>query len=204
MADVRPLKALHYNLAAVPSLADVSAPPYDVIDARARRELLARSPFNVVEIDLPEAPAGATPTSTPPRRSRNGPSQGVLAADREPALWALTQDYTAPDGDRHTRRGLLCPGPGDRLRARAVRPHERTQPGPKEDRLRLTRATRHNLSPIFSLHARRRLAPRRAGSRRRALGRGDRRRRHRPPRLADRRPRGASRGRRGARRHPSC
>jgi uncharacterized protein (DUF1015 family) len=33
-----------------------------------------------------------------------------------------------------------------------VRPHERTQPGPKEDRLRLTRATRHNLSPIFSLH----------------------------------------------------
>ena len=34
-----------------------------------------------------------------------------------------------------------------------IRPHERTQPGPKEDRLRLTRATRHNLSPIFVLHA---------------------------------------------------
>ena len=33
-----------------------------------------------------------------------------------------------------------------------VRPHERTQPGPKQDRLDLTRATRHNLSPIFSLH----------------------------------------------------
>jgi uncharacterized protein (DUF1015 family) len=34
-----------------------------------------------------------------------------------------------------------------------IRPHERTQPGPKEDRLRLTRATRHNLSPIFALSA---------------------------------------------------
>jgi uncharacterized protein (DUF1015 family) len=33
-----------------------------------------------------------------------------------------------------------------------IRPHERTQPGPKEDRLRLTEATRHNLSPIFALH----------------------------------------------------
>ena len=33
-----------------------------------------------------------------------------------------------------------------------MRPHERTQPGPKEDRLRLTEATRFNLSPIFSLH----------------------------------------------------
>jgi uncharacterized protein (DUF1015 family) len=32
-----------------------------------------------------------------------------------------------------------------------IRPHERTHPGPKEDRLRLTRATKVNLSPIFSL-----------------------------------------------------
>jgi uncharacterized protein (DUF1015 family) len=32
-----------------------------------------------------------------------------------------------------------------------IRPHERTHPGPKEDRLRLTRATRANLSPIFTL-----------------------------------------------------
>ena len=33
-----------------------------------------------------------------------------------------------------------------------IRPHERTHPGPKEDRLRLTRATHANLSPIFSLY----------------------------------------------------
>jgi uncharacterized protein (DUF1015 family) len=33
-----------------------------------------------------------------------------------------------------------------------VRPHERTHPGPREDRLRLTRATRANLSPIFVLY----------------------------------------------------
>ena len=67
-------------------------------------------------------------------------------------FWALEQEYEGPDGSRHTRRGFLCRvrvtdyGPGK------VRPHERTQPGPKEDRLRLTQATRHNLSPIFSLH----------------------------------------------------
>jgi uncharacterized protein (DUF1015 family) len=33
----------------------------------------------------------------------------------------------------------------------AVRPHERTHPGPLLDRLELTRATGYNLSPIFSL-----------------------------------------------------
>jgi uncharacterized protein (DUF1015 family) len=152
VAEVKPLTALHYNLAAVPSLADVVAPPYDVIDAERRRELIRRSPFNVVEIDLPEAPEGRDPYEHAAETLEEWTLQGILAADREPAVWPLTQEYAAPDGTRLTRRGLLCRvritdyGPG------LVRPHERTQPGPKEDRLRLTEATRHNLSPIFSLH----------------------------------------------------
>jgi uncharacterized protein (DUF1015 family) len=152
MAEVRPLNALHYNLAAVPSLADVVAPPYDVIDGARRAELLARSPFNVVEADLPVAPDGGDPYEHAAETLEEWTLQGILTADRVPALWALTQEYAGPDGARRVRRGLLCRvrvtpyGPG------LVRPHERTQPGPKEDRLRLTRATRHNLSPIFSLH----------------------------------------------------
>ena len=66
-------------------------------------------------------------------------------------MWVLRQDYTAPDGSTRTRTGFFARvrvedyGPG------RIRPHERTHPGPKEDRLRLTRATRANLSPIFSL-----------------------------------------------------
>lgn len=152
MAEVKPLHALHYDLAAVPSLADVTAPPYDVIDAAHRAQLLARSPLNVVEIDLPEAPAGGDPYEHAAETLEAWTLGGVLTADRDPTIWALTQDYTAPDGIRRTRSGLLARvrvteyGPG------LVRPHERTQPGPKEDRLRLTRATRHNLSPIFALH----------------------------------------------------
>ncbi len=72
--------------------------------------------------------------------------------DDEPALWVLTQEYTGPDGDAAHAQRLLRRvrvteyGPG------RIRPHERTHPGPKEDRLRLTRATRTNLSPIFSLY----------------------------------------------------
>ncbi len=54
MADVRPLNALHYDLAAVGSLQDVVAPPYDVIDSAQRAELLERSPYNAVAIDLPK------------------------------------------------------------------------------------------------------------------------------------------------------
>jgi uncharacterized protein (DUF1015 family) len=153
MAEVRPLRALHYNLSAVPSLGHVTAPPYDVIDAEMRRELLARSPFNVVEIDLPEGAADEDRYEHAAETLDEWTLGGILTADREEAIWPLTQEYTGPDGAARTRRGILARvrvedyGPG------RVRPHERTQPGPKEDRLRLTRATRHNLSPIFSLHS---------------------------------------------------
>lgn len=153
MAEVRPLRALHYDLGAVQSLDAVVAPPYDVVDAAMRRGLLERSPFNVVELDLPEAPGGTDPYEHAAETLAAWTLEGVLRADREPAIWALTQEYTAPDCTRCTRHGLLARvritdyGPG------MIRPHERTQPGPKEDRLRLTEATRHNLSPIFALHS---------------------------------------------------
>jgi uncharacterized protein (DUF1015 family) len=117
-----------------------------------RERLLARSPFNVVEIDLPLATDGGDPYEQAAETFEEWLMQGILASDREPALWALTQDYEGPDGTRRTRRALLCRVRVTEYGPSRIRPHERTQPGPKEDRLRLTEATRHNLSPIFSLH----------------------------------------------------
>jgi uncharacterized protein (DUF1015 family) len=150
MADVQPFRALHYDLDRVGGLQPVVAPPYDVIDAPQRAELLARSPHNVVEIDLPLSEAD--PYAHAAAVFEEWRSSGVLVRDEEPALWALEQDYTGPDGRRRTRHGFFARvkvedyGPG------RIRPHERTHPGPKEDRLRLTRATHANLSPIFSLY----------------------------------------------------
>jgi uncharacterized protein (DUF1015 family) len=154
MADVQPLRALHYNLAQVGPLADVVAPPYDVIDSAQREELLARSPYNVAAVDLPQTePGGGDPYVSAGDRFDSWQLQGAVTRDEQPAIWAHTQRYTGPDGVSQTRRGFFCRvrieeyGPG------GVRPHERTHPGPKEDRLRLTRATRANMSPIFSLYS---------------------------------------------------
>jgi uncharacterized protein (DUF1015 family) len=152
VAEVRPIQALHYDLGKVGSLADVVAPPYDVIDEEQRSELIARSDYNVVELDLPRDPGGGDPYEHAALLLRNWIDEGILTRDEEPAIWSLEQDYTDPDGSRLARRGLLA-----RVRlapyGEGIRPHERTQPGPKEDRLRLTRATRHNLSPVFALHS---------------------------------------------------
>jgi uncharacterized protein (DUF1015 family) len=151
VADVRPFLALHYDLTRVGSLQDVAAPPYDVIDAAQRAQLLARSRFNVVEIDLPQAGPGEDPYAHAASTLEDWERDGILRQDREPALWALTQEYTAPDGSRHNRHAILARVRVENYGPGRVRPHERTQPGPKKDRLDLTRATRHNLSPIFSL-----------------------------------------------------
>jgi uncharacterized protein (DUF1015 family) len=151
VAEVLPLQAVHYDLGTVGALADVVAPPYDVIDEAQRAELADRSPYNVVELDLPRNPDGGDPYGHAAELLGQWTDEGVLTRDAEPTIWALEQDYAAPDGSRLTRRGFLA-----RVKlapyGEGIRPHERTQPGPKEDRLRLTRATRHNLSPIFALH----------------------------------------------------
>jgi uncharacterized protein (DUF1015 family) len=159
VADVQPIRALHYDLAKVGSLNDVAAPPYDVIDTAQRAELLERSPYNAVAIDLPK-PYGETgpadggegdPYETAAQTIDAWREAGALVDDPEPAIWAMTQDYTGPDGAQRTRHGILARVRVEDFEAGQVLPHERTLPGPKKDRLDLTRATRHNLSPIFSL-----------------------------------------------------
>jgi uncharacterized protein (DUF1015 family) len=150
MADVQPLRALHYDLAKVGRLGDVAAPPYDVIDADQRAALVARSPHNVVEIDLPD---GEDPYAHAAELFAAWQRSGVLVRDAEPALWALEQRYSGPDGELRRRRGFFARVRVEDYGSGRIRPHERTHPGPREDRLRLTRATRANLSPIFSLYS---------------------------------------------------
>ncbi len=149
MAEIQPIRALRYDLDRTGGLQDVVAPPYDVIDEEQRAALEARSPYNVVRIDLPRDGEGRYDRAA--QLLADWRAQGVIVLEDRPALWTLSQDYTGPDGESRRRDGWFARvriedyGPG------RIRPHERTHPGPREDRLRLTRATRANLSPIFSL-----------------------------------------------------
>ncbi|HEX2161932.1 MAG TPA: DUF1015 family protein [Thermoleophilaceae bacterium] len=151
MAEVQPLKTLRYDESVVGPLDGVIAPPYDVIDATLRAELVAKSPYNVVEIDLPVEGSEDDRYLHAETLLDHWRTQGALVQEDEPAFWALDQEYTAPDGSKQRRRGFFARVRVEDYGAGRIRPHERTHPGPKEDRLRLTRATRANLSPIFSL-----------------------------------------------------
>jgi uncharacterized protein (DUF1015 family) len=148
MAQIEPLNALYYNPEKAGDVQNLIAPPYDVIDDSQRAVLAAKSPYNVVRIDLPR---GEDPYDEAARQFDAWRGGDVVVRDDQPALWALTQDYTGPDGEARTRRGFLARVRVEEYGAGRIRPHERTHPGPKEDRLMLTRATKANLSPIFSL-----------------------------------------------------
>src|SRR6266566_10121586 len=145
MAVVKPFRALRYDEATAGALPELVAPPYDVISDDQRREYLARSPHNVVHLTLPESEDEAA------RLVREWREIGVLVRDEEPAFWWLAQDYTGPDGVARTRSGVGASLRLEPYENRVILPHERTHAGPKEGRLRLLKATRTQLEPIFLL-----------------------------------------------------
>jgi uncharacterized protein (DUF1015 family) len=142
MARIRPFRALRYH---VPDLAAVVAPPYDVIAEEERAEYLARSPYNVVHLTLPDSEEQAA------RDLSAWQEEGVLVREQEPSYWWLAQDYVGPDGVARTREGFVASLHAEPYEARVILPHERTHAGPKEGRLRLLRATRTQLEPLFFL-----------------------------------------------------
>jgi uncharacterized protein (DUF1015 family) len=146
MAVVKPFRAERYDESKAGPLERLVAPPYDVLSPEQREEYLARSPYNVVHLTLPndEEQAG--------RDVIDWREQGVLGRDPEPGYWLLSQDYVGPDGVSRTRTGLVASLRAEPYENGVVLPHERTHSGPKEGRLRLLRATRTQLEPIFLLY----------------------------------------------------
>jgi uncharacterized protein (DUF1015 family) len=146
MAVVKPFRAERYHESKAGPLERLVALPYDVISPEQREEYLARSPYNVVHLTLPDDEEQAG------RDVIDWREQGVLTSDQEPAYWLLSQDYVGPDGVSRTRTGLVASLRAEPYENGVVLPHERTHSGPKEGRLRLLRATRTQLEPIFLLY----------------------------------------------------
>jgi uncharacterized protein (DUF1015 family) len=146
VAVIRPFRALRYTEQAGP-LRDLVAPPYDVIDARERERLAAQNPANAVHLILPK---GDEPYRTAAALLADFKQRGWLATDGTPAFLVYAQRFTV-QGREEVRWGLLSALELQPFSANIVLPHERTLAGPKADRLRLIRACKTNLSPIFGL-----------------------------------------------------
>jgi uncharacterized protein (DUF1015 family) len=129
-------------------LSRLLCPPYDVIDADERAQLLASDPDNAVGLILPEATDGGDPYLQAAQRLDQEISVGLLATDAEPALYV----YEMQEPGATTTRGLLgavtLRDPADGV----ILPHENTMAGPVADRLALMAATEANLEPIYLVY----------------------------------------------------
>ena len=142
MADVAPFRAIRY---AHPT-PEVTAPPYDVLTPELRDDFRARDPHNVVHLTLSDSEEEAG------RLFGTWLEEGILVRDDESAVWAVAQEYVGPDGVPHRREGLVASLRVEPYATGTVLPHERTHAGPKASRLRLLRAARAQLEPIFLLY----------------------------------------------------
>jgi uncharacterized protein (DUF1015 family) len=152
MAEIQPFCAIRYTR---PDLDDLIAPPYDILSDADKQALLRKDDHNIVAVDLPHLPPkSAGPDSVYAKAAGDLTSWldiRTLARDETAAIYAYHQTYRL-GGKTLTRKKFFA-----RLRLEPfgtghVFPHEQTFGGPKEDRLKLTVATRCNMSPIFGLY----------------------------------------------------
>lgn len=159
MANMIPFKGVLYDPAVVGKIADVVAPPYDVIDGDFQRALHARHPNNVIRLELGLDEPNDGPSHSRYTRAaaclRDWLKQGALHRDREAAVYPYQIEYQPPSGEPgagpHVLRGFLATVELAEFGTGHIYPHENTRSAAKADRLQLMEACRANFSPIFSL-----------------------------------------------------
>lgn len=146
MVDANPFRGLRY---AAPLDARVYAPPYDIIDAEQRGQLLARSAHNIAHLDVGPTPPDPAWYAQAAGTLCDWLAQGVLRRDLKPAFYGYRQAFTWT-GCRYIRTGFFA-----RVRlapwGKDIHRHELTRNQPKADRLQLMRALDMQTSPVFGL-----------------------------------------------------
>lgn len=155
MADIRPFRALRYNLQRV-SASQVVTQPYDKISPAMQERYYGASPYNLVRIILGRHQDGDNTVENVYTRAaafaRQWRQDGILQPDDEPSIYAYSQTFKAPSGKNFERRGFIALGRVEDYSAKVVYRHEQTLAKPKADRLDLLRATRAHYEQLFLLY----------------------------------------------------
>lgn len=153
MADILPFNGVRYDAArlGVP-LADLVAPPYDVISPAEQDSLYAKHSANVIRLILGRE---QDKYESAGRFFRQWLADGTLIADSSPAVYVYRQTFRDPLTGRQApeRVGLVCLLKLEEYESGAVLPHENTLTGAKVDRLDLLRATGAQFEAIYGLYS---------------------------------------------------
>jgi uncharacterized protein (DUF1015 family) len=151
MPQLRPFAGIRYSSA--DEIAYLVCPPYDVIADEEQRRLHALHPNNAIRLELAEPQPGPNKYAHVGDTFRTWLEEGVLIADTPPSLYVYRQDFLNEAGRPRQVTGVIGALELEPFGERSgVLPHERTMPGPKEDRLALMRACPANISPIYAIY----------------------------------------------------
>ena len=161
MAQIIPFRGTLYNPAVVGSVADVVAPPYDIIDTAGQKALHNRHPQNIIRLELGIDQPGDTATNNRYTRAAKSLQEwiasGALRRDAQPTIYYHTIEYAPPSSEARTQtktlQGFLITTKLEPLDSGLIYPHENTRSAAKSDRLNLLQACRANLSPIWLLYS---------------------------------------------------
>jgi uncharacterized protein (DUF1015 family) len=145
-----PFRGIRYARDRVSGIANVTSPPYDVINGGILDQLRAADPHNVVRLILPGEAADASKAAA--GLLREWLSAGVLIRDRMAALYIYEQRLPGQDGSSCLQRGIIGLVRLGSPESAGILPHEGVMPGLVAGRRELMAATQANLEPIFLIY----------------------------------------------------
>ena len=152
MADILPFRGLIYDTKKVGDLSLVTSPPYDVISEKAKPKYYAKHPNNVIRLELGDGSLGQDRYRFCAQFLADWEEKGILVREKDPAFYYYQVDFLLDGGKRRTRRGFIGLCGLEEFEKGKILPHERIHEAQKEDRLKLMKICRANLSLIFSLY----------------------------------------------------
>jgi len=150
MADIQPFRAVRYN----PEVAgDVSlhvCPPFDVITPQLQQELYARSPYNIVRLELARRGLAEDPYEKAAETAQDWTDSGVLKHEEAPSIYVTEEEFEY-QGQTLLRRGFVAAVRLEDYDQNVVLPHEGTRAEWVADRVKLMVAAQSNYSPLLSI-----------------------------------------------------
>ncbi len=147
MTQVEPFNAIIYNQEKVNDLSKVVCPPYDIISPIRQQHYLELDPHNLIHILLGRDVPGEDKYKRAADYFESWMKDKIIVRDQEEFIYFYSQQYKLK-GETKTRMGFICLLELDGQKS-SVFAHEHTQLEPKEDRLKLLKKVKANLSPIF-------------------------------------------------------
>ena len=147
VAEIKRFNGVRY---AKSEISKLICPPYDVISVQEKIKLQKNSPYNMVRLELSDASGTKNKYTNASELFKKWQSDGALITDNEPSFYIYEQTFK-DGGTTHKRCGFFAALKVQDPQKGEVKPHEKTLSKPKADRLKLLRAVKANLSPIFGL-----------------------------------------------------